>query len=122
MIRYDPYAGDRDRRTLHSEAPEPDVLDLVEAEIGGERWDECVRIFLMTALVAAEMRADHRSFDFGFEMGVRCALRDPESLRVFALATSYGRQCAANLETDAAVTEAVERILGEGPAVVPEGS
>jgi len=99
----------------------PDVLDLVEAEIGVNRWDECVRMFLTTALVASEAQADLRSFDFGFEIGVRCALRDPEILRLLALATSYGRQCAGNLATDVDVTEAVEFILGDG-AVEVSGS
>lgn len=114
MIKPDPYAGDSQSRPLPGESPEPDVLDLVQAEIGVERWDECVRIFLTTALIASEVQADPRSFDFGFEMGVRCALQDPEALRLYALATSYGRQCSGNLETDVKVTEAVEFMLGDG--------
>ena len=114
MIRPDPYIDDSCRRPTRRLPLDPDVLDLVEAEFGGARWEECVRMFLSTALVASEAQSDLRSFDFGFEMGVRCALRDPEIMRQLVLAISYGRQCARNLETDAEVIEAVEFILGDG--------
>jgi hypothetical protein len=119
MIRPETYSDGPRKRPPPSDSRDTDVLDLVEAEFGAGRWGECVRLFLTTALVAGDVQADPRSFDLGFEMGVRCALRDPEVLRLYARATSYGRQCSGNLETDVKVSEAVDFIMSDGRLQAP---